>query len=100
MCQGCHLGEVKKKKTGVDEFGAQDYCDVYTPCSTNENKYSVANKVIAYWINDDGEICTDIPLELSNLLFTEKQLIWLEGSHMNLVHLKNGNLGSTGNVFA
>ena len=41
-----------------------------------------------------------VPQQLQELTFAEKQLIALATSHMNLVHLKNGTLGSTGHVVA
>ena len=58
------------------------------------------NLVIPYWINDYGVKCDTVPEELECLTFAEKQLIALATSHMNLVHLKNGTLGSTGHVVA
>jgi hypothetical protein len=38
----------------------------------------------------------DVPRELNELTFSEKQLISLASSHMALIHLNNGTLGSRG----
>jgi hypothetical protein len=52
--------------------------------------------VIPYCLDGHGTIHMDVPRELSDLLFAEKQLIALASSHMLLIHLKNGTLGSRG----
>lgn len=100
ICQSCTLATMKKKKFPIGEEGALKAFSVCNSCDTDDNKYSVENLVTPYWINDDGNKCTDVPLELQSLTFAEKQLIALATSHMNLVHLKNGTLGSTGHVVA
>jgi hypothetical protein len=51
---------------------------------------------IPYWIDRHGTIHTDVPRELNDLTFAEKQLITLASSHMTLIHLKNGTLESRG----
>ena len=84
----------------IDSFGAYKFCNVCTDCYDNLGKYTTDNLVIPYWIDDGGNIRTDVPMELESLKFAEKQLIALAKSHMNLVHLKNGTLGSTGHVVA
>jgi hypothetical protein len=38
----------------------------------------------------------DVPRELSDLTFAENQPIALASSHISLIHLKNGTLGSSG----
>jgi hypothetical protein len=49
-----------------------------------------------YWLDGHGTIYTYVPRELSYLTFAENQLIALASSHMSLIHLKNGTLGSRG----
>jgi hypothetical protein len=52
--------------------------------------------VIPYWLDRHGTIHKNVPGELNDLTFAEKQLIALASSHMSLIHLKNGTLGSRG----
>jgi hypothetical protein len=56
--------------------------------------------VIAYWLDKHGTIHTNVPGELNDLTFSEKQLIALACSHMSLIHLKNGTLGSRGHCIS
>jgi hypothetical protein len=52
--------------------------------------------VIPYWLDRHGTIHKNVPGELNDLTFAEKQLIALASSHMSLIHLKNVTLGSRG----
>jgi hypothetical protein len=52
--------------------------------------------VIPYLLDRHGTIHANVPGELNDLNFAEKQLIALASSHMPLIHLKNGALGSRG----
>jgi hypothetical protein len=52
--------------------------------------------VIPYWLDRHGTIHTNVPGELNDLTYAEKQLIALASSHISLIHLKNGTLGSRG----
>jgi hypothetical protein len=52
--------------------------------------------VIPHWLDEHGTVHTDVPRELSDLTFAEKQLIALASGHMSFIHLKNGTLGSMG----
>jgi hypothetical protein len=52
--------------------------------------------VIPYWLDRHGTIHTNVPGELNDLTFSEKQLIALASSHMSLIHINNGTLGSRG----
>jgi hypothetical protein len=53
--------------------------------------------VIPYWLDRHGTIHINVPGELNDLTFAGKQLIALASSHMSLINLKNGTLGSRGN---
>ena len=103
ICDNCKLSSLTKmvkKKLSVTPYGGVNYGFVCNSCNTNYEKYSVNNYIVPYWIDDEGTKHTDIPNQLIDLTYAEKQLIALASSHMNLVHLKNGTLGSTGHVVA
>jgi hypothetical protein len=65
-------------------------------CSHNPAGNTAQNQVIPYWLDRHGTIHTNVPGELNDLNFAENQLIALASSHMSLIHLKNGTLGSRG----
>jgi hypothetical protein len=46
--------------------------------------------------NNNGSRNFDVPQELRDLTFAEKQLIALASAHISFIHLKNGTLGSRG----
>jgi hypothetical protein len=81
------------------EFG-QTNERYHTPvcgCCANSLSRNTANKwVIPYWLDGHGTIHTYVPMELSDLKFTENQLVALASSLLSLNHLKNGTLGSRG----
>ena len=91
-CLACNTNAKNLQKNGTEYL-----CDA---CTKNKEKYGIDNYVIPYWIREDGVKHTSIPEELQGLSFAEKQLIALATSHMNLIHMKNGTLGSTGHVVA
>jgi hypothetical protein len=67
-------------------------------CVDNQIKNTSENRVIPYWIDKYGSQHFDVPQELRDLNFAEKQLIALDSAHMSLIHLKNGTLGSRGGI--
>jgi hypothetical protein len=56
--------------------------------------------VIPYWLDRHGTIHTNVPGELNDLTFAEKKLIAVASSHMPLIHLKKGTLGSRGHCIS
>jgi hypothetical protein len=65
-------------------------------CAHNPAINTAQNQVIPYCLDGHGTIHTDVPRELSDITFAEKQRIALDSSHMSLIYLKNGTLGSSG----
>ena len=104
-CMVCNVTPKRVKKRNIGQVRPEEsnssfaelLCD---SCYKNEKKFGLDNNVIPYWIGKDGIRYTTVPQVLQELTFAEKQLIALVTSHMNLIHLKNGTLGSTGHVVA
>jgi hypothetical protein len=65
-------------------------------CANNPSRNTAHKWVSPYWLDGHGTIHTDVPSELSDLTFAEKQLIVLASIHVSLIHIKNGVLGSRG----
>jgi hypothetical protein len=65
-------------------------------CPDNQIKNTSENIFIPHWIDKYGSLNVDVPQELRDLTFAEKQLIALASAHMSVIHLKNGTLGSRG----
>jgi hypothetical protein len=71
VCNGCNL--TKMSKTMVD-FGP-----FFGSCAHNPARNTAHNRVVP-WLDRHGTIHTDFPRELSNLTYSEKQLIALASS--------------------
>ena len=86
------------KRTIVEHghSGERELMPICDSCTGNRNKNTCDNRVIPYWIDKFGSRHVEVPQELSDLTFAEKQLIALASAHMSLIHLKNGTLGSRG----
>jgi uncharacterized CHY-type Zn-finger protein len=96
ICYGCHLAKMTRT---VVEFGhttKREHKPICGSCSHNPARNTAQNRVIPYWLDRHGTIHTHVPAELNDLIFAEKQLIALSSSHMSLIHLKDGTLGSRG----
>jgi hypothetical protein len=65
-------------------------------CAHNPARNTTQNWVIPYWLDRHRTIHTNVPGELNDLTFDERQLIALASIHMSLIHLKNVTLGSRG----
>jgi hypothetical protein len=81
------------------EFGhstKREHKPICGSCAHNPARNTAQNRVITYWLDRHGNIHTNVPGGLNDLTFDEKQLIALASSHMSLIHLKNGTLGSRG----
>jgi hypothetical protein len=68
----------------------------FVSCSHNPARNTAQNRVITYWLDRHVTIHTNVTGELNDLTFAEKKLIALASSHMSLIHLNNGTLGSRG----
>jgi hypothetical protein len=77
----------------TDERHCEPICG---SCAYNPKNNTTQNRVIPYWIDRNGSFRTTVPEELDDSTFEEKQLIAVVSSHMSLIHLKNGTLGSRG----
>jgi hypothetical protein len=96
VCDGCHL--TKMCRTTV-EFGhtiKRESKPICGSCAHNPARNTAQKWVIPYWLDKHGIIHTNVPGELNDLTFAEKQLIALDSSHMSLIHIKNGTLDSRG----
>jgi hypothetical protein len=94
ICQGCHLTTTRKT---LVEFGHTNEIQrkpSYGSCANKPKKNMNQNRVIHYWMDMHDSHHTTIPEELSGLKFAEKQLISVSSSHISLIHLMNGTLGS------
>jgi hypothetical protein len=81
------------------EFGhttKREYRPICGSCAHNPARNTAQNWVIPNWLDRHGTIHTNVPGELNDLTFAEKQLIALDSIHMSFIHLKNGTLGSRG----
>jgi hypothetical protein len=87
----------------IVEFGhttQRDQKPVWGSCANNPLSNTAHNRVVPYWLDGHGTIHLDVPRELRDITFAEKQLIILDSSHMSLIHLKNGTLGSRGHCIS
>jgi hypothetical protein len=94
ICQGCHLGKMKRTIVGLGHSGERQTLPLCDSCADNQIKNTSENRVIPYWIDKYGSQNVDVPQELRDMTFAEKQLIVLASAHISLIHLKNGTLGS------
>jgi hypothetical protein len=98
--QGCHLGTMKRKVVELGHSGEQQTMPIFDSSADNQIKNTSENRVIPYWIDKYGSQNFDVPKELRDLTFSEKQLISLASPRMPLIHLKNGTLGSRGDYIS
>jgi hypothetical protein len=96
ICQGCHLGTMKRTIVELGNSRERQTMHIYDSCVDNQIKKTSENRVIPCWIDKYGSRHFDVPQELRYLPFAEKQLIGMASVHMSLIHLKNGTLGSRG----
>jgi hypothetical protein len=96
ICQGCHLGTMKRTTVELGHSGERQTMPICDSCADNHIKNISENRVIPYWIDKHGSRNVDVPQELRDMTFAEKQLIDLASAHMSLIHLKNGTLASRG----
>jgi hypothetical protein len=88
---------MKRKIVELIHSGERQTMPICDSCVDNQIKNTSENRVIPYWIDKYGPRNFDIPQELRDLAFTDRQIIALASAHMSLIHLKNGTLGSRGN---
>jgi hypothetical protein len=93
---GCHLTKISRTTVKFGHTAKREYKPICGSCAHNPARNTAQNRVIPYWLDRHGTIHTNVPGELNDLNFAEKQLIALDSSHMSLIHLKNGTLGSRG----
>jgi hypothetical protein len=96
VCDGCNLTKVQRVMVEFGHTTQRKQKPIYGSCANNPARNTAHNRVIPYWMDGHGTIHTGVPSELSDLTFAEKQLIALASSHMFLIHLRNGTLGSRG----
>jgi hypothetical protein len=77
----------------LGDSGEQQTMPICDSCADNQIKNKSENRAIPYWIDKYGSRNFDVPQELRDLTFAEKQLIALASAHISLIHLKNGTLG-------
>jgi hypothetical protein len=94
ICQGCHLGTMKRTIVELGHSVERQTMPICDSCADNQIKNTCENRVIPYWIDKYGSRNVDVPQELRDLTFAEKQLIDLASAHVSLIHLKNETLGS------
>jgi hypothetical protein len=89
VCDGWHLTKMRKT---MAEFGHTTQRQQKIVCGICDNiplRNTAQICVIMYWMDRHETIHTDVPRELSDLTFAEKQLIALATSHMMLINLNN-----------
>jgi hypothetical protein len=96
VCDGCHLTKMCRTTVDFGHTTKREYTPICGSCAHNPARNTAQNWVIPYWLDKHGTIHTNVPGELHDLTFAEKQLIALDSSHMSLIHLKNGTLVSRG----
>jgi hypothetical protein len=96
VCDGCHLTKMSRTTVKFGHITKREYKPICGSCAHNPERNASQNRVIPYWLDRHGTIHTNVPGELNDLTFAEKQLIELSSSHMSFIHLKNGTLGSRG----
>jgi hypothetical protein len=78
VCDGCHLTKMSRM---MAEFGHKTKREpkiFFGSFTHNPARNSAHNPVIPYWIDRHRTIHTDVPGELNDLTFAEKQLIALD----------------------
>jgi hypothetical protein len=96
VCDGCYLTKMSRTTVEFGHTTKREYKPICGSCAHNPARNTAQNRVIPYWLDRHGTIHTNVPGELKDLTFAEKQLIALASSHMSLIHLNNGTLGSRG----
>jgi hypothetical protein len=96
VCDECHLTKMRRTMVELGHTRQREQKPVCGRCDNSPPRNTTQNRVIPYWMDVHGTIHTDVPIELSDLTFAQKQLIALASSHMYSIHLKNGTLGSRG----
>jgi hypothetical protein len=96
VCDGCHLTKMSRKMVEFGHTDKREYKPICGSCTHNPARNTAQNQVIPYWLDRHGTIHTNVPGGLNDLTFAENQLIALASSHMSLIHIKNGTLGSRG----
>jgi hypothetical protein len=96
ICDGYYLTKMSRKTVEFGHTTNREYKPICGSCAHNPERNTAQNRVIPYWLIMHGTIQTNVPGELNDLTFAEKQLIALASSHIPLLHLKNGTLGSRG----
>ena len=67
-------------------------------CILQPSKFHHTNNCTPYWLSDDNIKQFHVPPELEDLTLAEQALIAIARPIMNVVHIKNGVLGSRGHV--
>jgi hypothetical protein len=88
LCINCHQRRL----------GLQITNNICGRCNKHSNKetYSHANKVLPTWINDQGQVLFEIPVELSSLTIAEKLLIQRVSPLIPVIHIKKLYYGIKG----
>jgi hypothetical protein len=100
VCDGCHLTKMIRIMVEFGHTTKREQKPICGSCAHNPARNTAQNRVIPYWIDRHGTIYTDAPRELNDITFAEKQLIAVASSHMSLINLKNGTLGSMGHCIS
>jgi hypothetical protein len=98
ICQGCHLTTMQKTLVEFGHTNERQRKPICGSCANNPKQNTIQNRVIPYWMYRHGSCHTTVPEQLSGLTFAEKHLIEVASSHMSLIHLKDGTLGSRGGI--
>jgi hypothetical protein len=96
ICDRCHFTKMSRTMVEFGHTNQREQNPICGSCAYNPARNTAQNRAITYWIDRHGTIHTYVPRELNDLTFAEKQLIALAYSHVSLIHLKNGTLGSRG----
>jgi hypothetical protein len=96
VCNGCHLTKMSRTMVEFGHTTKRQHKKIFGSCAHNPARNTAQNLVIPHWLDGHRTIHTYVPRELSDITFAEKQLIALDSSHMSLIHIKNGTLGSRG----
>jgi hypothetical protein len=94
VCDGCHLTKMSRTMVEFGHTTKREHKPICGSCVHNPARNTAHNRAIPYWLDRHGTIHTNVPGEFNDVTFAEKQLIALASSHMSLIHLKKGTLGS------
>jgi hypothetical protein len=96
VCDGCHLTKMSRNMVEYGHTTKREHKPICGSCAQNPARNTAQNRVTPYWLDKLGTIHKNVPGELNDLIFSEKQFITLASSHMSLIHLQNGTLVSMG----